>query len=335
MKGANFMEIAFSRNGWINIKTDKIIPFGNIAVDFYNTIQKGVTHIRHKLCHNLNIHIQPWFFDGRDAPRCNAQAQIFKSNQDIVAIIWSEKEIQKGTHLTYLFDGHNRYYKGKNVYYIPLYKNDFLNLFGKNEFYNLLITKYWAFENVLNLVEFMANHVDRPYYTKEEYHKFTMQVLDSHIISFKLNTELRKYKNSYVRVYALYDIQELLFDDIVQMIDFKYSLEFCPICGNAFVKRDKRRNFCPTCSKDQKKIKQYNDQKRKSSLQYLHKIITDMLRNRQEEYNEFVNESHYYSDIVNGKDIEYNPKYNQPIKTESDYRKWLERKHEEYMVRKK
>lgn len=329
------MEIAFSKNGWINIKTDKIIPFGNIAVDFYNTIQKEVTHIRHKLCHNLNIHVQPWFFDGRDAPRCNAQAQIFKSNQDIVAIIWSEKEIQKEKHLTYLFDGHNRYYKGKSVYYIPLYKKDFLNLFGKNDFYNLLITKYWAFESILNLVEFMANHEDRPYYTKEEYHKLTMQVLDSHIVSFKLNTELRKYKNSYVRVYTLNDIQELLFDDIVQMIDFKYSLGFCPICGNAFVKRDKRRNFCDVCSIDEYKKKKYNDQKRKSDLQYLHKITTDMLRNRQEDYNEFVNESHYYADIVSGKDIEFNPKYDQTIQTEADYRKWLEQKHEEYMIRKR
>lgn len=329
------MEIAFSKNGWINVETDKVIPFGNIAVDFSNTIQKGVNYIRHKLCHNLNVSVQPWFFDGRDAPRCNAQAQIFKSNQNIIAIIWSEKKIQNEIDLKYLFDGHNKYYKGKNVYYIPLYENDFLDVFGKNDFYYLLITKYWAFESVLDLVEFMANHADRPYYTKEEYHKFTMQVLDSHIVSFKLNTELRKYKNSYVRVYTLNDLQELLFDDIVQMIDFKYSLGFCPICGNAFVKRDKRRNFCDVCSSDEHKKKKYNDQKRKSDVQYLHKITTDMLRNRQEDYLPFVEESRYYADLVSGKDIEYNPKYDPTIKTESDYRKWLEKKHKEYMVRQK
>lgn len=329
------MEIAFSKNGWINIETNEIIPFGNIAVDFYNTIQKGVNYIRDQLRHSLNISIRPWFFDGRDAPRCNAQEQIFKSSQDIVAIVWSEQKIQKETHLTYLFDGYNRYYKGKNVYYIPLYKNDFLNLFGKNDFYNLLITKYWAFESVLNLIEFMGNHVDRQYYTKEEYNKLTMQVLGSHIVSFKLGTELRQYKDTYIRVYTLHDIQELLFDDIIQMIGFKYSLEDCPICGNAFVKRDKRRNFCDMCSIDEYKKKKYNDQKRKSDLQYIHKITTDMLRNRQEDYNEFVNESHYYADIVSGKDIEFNPKYDQTIQTETDYRKWLERKHKEYMIRKK
>ena len=133
------MEIAFSKNGWINIETGKVIPFGNIAVDFSNTIQKGVNYIRRKLCHSLNISIQPWFFDGRDAPRCNAQAQIFKSNQNIIAIIWSEKKIQNEIDLKYLFDGHNKYYKGKNVYYIPLYENDFLDVFGKNDFYYLLI----------------------------------------------------------------------------------------------------------------------------------------------------------------------------------------------------
>lgn len=329
------MEIAFSKNGWINIETEEIIPFGNIAVDFYNTIQKGVNYIRYKLRHSLNISIQPWFFDGRDAPRCNAQAQIFKSDQNIVAIIWSEKKIQKETNLKYLFDGDNKYYRGKNIYYIPLYKNDFLNLFGKNDFYNLIITKYLAFESVLGLIEFMGNHEDRQYYTKEEYRKFTMQVLGSHIVSFKLDTELRQYKNSYIRVYTLHDIQELLFDDIIQMIDFKYSLEDCPICHNYFVKRDKRRNFCDKCSNDEKKKKKYNDQKRKDDLQYLRKITTDMLRNRQEDYFPFAEESRYYADLVSGKDVEYNPKYDSTIKTESDYRKWLERKHKEYMVRRK
>lgn len=57
-----------------------------------NTNVNPITPIGNMALLNSNISIQPWFFDGRDTPRCNAQAQIFKSDQNIIAIIWSEKK---------------------------------------------------------------------------------------------------------------------------------------------------------------------------------------------------------------------------------------------------
>lgn len=329
------MEIAFTKNGWVDIKTDKTFSFGDIAVDFYNTLYKEMYYISKILRHDLNITINPCFIDGRDAPRCDSQIQIFESDSNITAIIWSEHMLQNNFNLKYTFDGSNPYYNGKNLYYIPLYENYLLELFEANRFYLLLLEKHWAFESVLKLIEFVGLHEDRPFYTEKKYHDFTMKVLENQIISFQLKTELRKYKGIYIRVYVVEDLQQLLYDDIIQMIDFKYSLDECPICHNYYVKRDKRRNFCSKCSNDKKTKKKYNDQKRKSDPQYLHKKITDMLRNRQENYLTFVEESHYYADLVSGKAVERNPQYNKNIKTEVDYRKWLEQKHEEYMKRKR
>ncbi len=85
-----------------------------------------------------------------------------------------------------------------------------------------------------------------------------------------------------------------------------------------FVKRDGRTNFCPKCSADKKLKKRYNDQKRKrNTIQIEHKAIVDMLRNRNEDYNDFVNESYYYKDLIESKKIQACPNgYDSSIQSE-------------------
>lgn len=335
MKGLDFMEITMTKKGWVNTETDDFTPFGDLAVDCYNLTKIEMEHINMRLYHDLHIKGFPSFISGRNTPDCNSQKQIFASDEEIIGIIWSEKFLHDPCDRQYVFDGKNDYYNGMNVYYIPLYEDYLLNLFNGNKHYVEYLKVYQQNKKFMNLIEFLCNYEDRPFYTDEEFYDLTMRILESWIYPLEINTVLRKYKNSYCRAYIVKDIHWLIYDDILQMIDFKYNLDFCPICGKAFVKRDKRRNFCNECACDEKKKKKYNDQKRKDDLRYLHKITTDMLRNRQEDYSPFVEESHYYADLVSGKDIEYNPKYDPTIKTESDYRKWLEKKHKEYMVRQK
>lgn len=329
------MEIALTNNGWINIETGDLVFFGDLAVDCYNLTKQQMELIDKRLYHDLRITGFSSFISGRNTPDCNSQKQIFASDEKIIGIIWSEKPLHDSRDRQYVFDGENDYYKGMNVYYIPLYEDYLLRLFNGNNYYIEYLKVYQQNEKFIRLIEFLCNYEDRKFYTDKEFYDLTMHILDNWIYPLEINTVLRKYKNSYCRAYIVKDIHWLLYDDIVKMINFKYNLEFCPICGKAFVKRDKRRNFCNECAGNEKKKKKYNDQKRKDDLQYLHKITTDMLRNRQEDYLPFVEESRYYADLVSGKDIEYNPKYDQTIKTKSDYKKWLEKKHKEYMIRHK
>lgn len=137
--------------------------------------------------------------------------------------------------------------------------------------------------------------------------------------------------NTNDEMYALCD------RDILELINYKFSLEHCPICNELFVKRDRRVNFCPKCSADKKAQKKYNEQKRKrNTIQIEHKAIVDMLRNRNEDYNDFVNESYYYKDLIEGKEISMCPDgYNSSIQTEKQYEEWLKMKHKELTKRPK
>lgn len=124
------------------------------------------------------------------------------------------------------------------------------------------------------------------------------------------------------------DFMDALFDRILG----KYEISNCPICGKRFVKTDNRFNFCQKCAQDKKSIKRYNDQKRKRSpIQAEHKAIVDMLRNRNEDYSDFVTESHYYRDLTTGKAVSAYPNsYDSSIQTEKQYEEWLKKKHKEF-----
>ncbi len=104
-----------------------------------------------------------------------------------------------------------------------------------------------------------------------------------------------------------------------------------------FISFCKRVNFCPKCSADKKAQKQYNDRKRKKNpIQIEHKAIVDMLRNRGEDYNDFVTESYYYRDLIKGKKVSPCPNdYNSSIQTQKQYEEWLKQKHQELTKRPK
>lgn len=129
------------------------------------------------------------------------------------------------------------------------------------------------------------------------------------------------------------NFSDALFDRILG----KYEVSDCPICGKKFVKTDNRFNFCQQCSQDKKAIKRYNDQKRKrNTIQIEHKAIVDMLRNRNEDYNDFVNESYYYKDLIEGKKVQACPNgYDSSIQTKKQYEEWLKKKHKELTKRPK
>lgn len=49
-----------------------------------------------------------------------------------------------------------------------------------------------------------------------------------------------------------------------------------------------------------------------------------MLRNRGEDYNDFVTESYYYRDLIKGKKVSPCPNdYNSSIQTQKQYEEWL------------
>ena len=97
------MEIAFTKKGWLNIRTDEIIPFGDLAVDVYNLTHKKKEYVDKKICQGFNI--KSCFISGRNMPDCNSQKQLFDSNKSITAIIWSEEPLLSSSNRQYIFDG--------------------------------------------------------------------------------------------------------------------------------------------------------------------------------------------------------------------------------------
>ncbi len=100
----------------------------------------------------------------------------------------------------------------------------------------------------------------------------------------------------------------------------------CPRCGHIFYPNNKSK-YCDECKKDSSAIR---NEKRRQSVRYFHKKVYDKitLSNKYDSdfRNDFMNESNYYWDIVQGKDVTVNPLYREHIKTESQYKKWLEKK---------
>lgn len=100
----------------------------------------------------------------------------------------------------------------------------------------------------------------------------------------------------------------------------------CPRCGHIFYPNNKSK-YCDDCKKDSPSIR---NEKRRQSVRYYHKKVYDKIT-QSKKYdddfrNAFMNESNYYWDIVQGKEVVTNPLYHERIKTESQYQKWLEKK---------
>ena len=108
------------------------------------------------------------------------------------------------------------------------------------------------------------------------------------------------------------------------------KIKKCSRCGHLFIAETNKHKYCPDCKATPNTIRV---EQRKKSVRYLHKRVYDKLNNYDKySYNgkkmlsDFLAESNYYWDIVRGKEIELNPMYSNKIKTEEQYRKWLEKK---------
>ncbi len=87
---------------------------------------------------------------------------------------------------------------------------------------------------------------------------------------------MRRYKNQYCITFLVDDIGFLYGRDILELINFKYSLAYCPICNQMFVKRDGRTNFCPKKQYEEwlkKKHKELTKRPKKARYANLYRVI--------------------------------------------------------------
>lgn len=326
------MEFIKTDSGWVNLLTDESIPFGDIAVSVYNQLSKEDDIIYQKLIEHYSINANWFHIIGRNYTECQAETALFEKDEKALAIISSEMPLSANINAkTYCHDGWNI---GKTHFYIVIHKSDIDKIF-KNEslYYTNFIMDIVRKKKFCHFIEHLCDQGEKTFYPKGEYEKTNVRILDTWLIDQELLTVIRKYGNVYYRAFVVKDIYQLLYDDLIQMINFDYSLEYCPICKKTFIKRDKRTKFCSICSLNEKAKKQYNDKKRKTEPRYIHKNICDMLRNRNESYTDFCKESDYYWDIINHKNVSHNTNYNDSIKTKSDYMHWLEEKRKTYRRR--
>ena len=228
----------------------------------------------------------------------------------------------------------------ENIVYLPLYKDYAAKIFDTSSEIDIL-QSYREISDANSLIDKMMQYMLRCYEISLTGTDFYSSLVTSYQkIHVPLLSAVTWYKNHYYDKFIVNtndEVYSLCDRDILELINYKFSLKYCPICNELFVKRDKRVNFCPKCSADQKAQKQYNDRKRKRNpIQIEHKAIVDMLRNRGEDYNAFVTESYYYRDLIEGKKASPCPNdYNSSIQTQKQYEEWLKQKHQELTKRPK
>lgn len=113
------------------------------------------------------------------------------------------------------------------------------------------------------MIDSLANHkIYGTLYDKTENTKIMQYIINSWLPTFidtPISTVIREYKGQYLDAYIVGSISRLYGRDIVELMNFKYSLNRCPIFKKIF-KKDGRTNFCPKYSAN-KKAQKYNDQK--------------------------------------------------------------------------
>lgn len=103
----------------------------------------------------------------------------------------------------------------------------------------------------------------------------------------------------------------------------------CKECDVLFASNNTNATYCDMCKNDIGRIRYKN--RRNNKERFLHKTISDQLRLIDETLsNNFLNESNYYWDIVQGKIQTVNTSYRDDITTKDDYMKWLEGKKKQY-----
>ncbi len=132
------------------------------------------------------------------------------------------------------------------------------------------------------------------------------------------------------------DTNKLLLLDIQEMRNSTLNFSFCENCQNIFIRKNKKVKYCSNCQSEYRKN---YDKKRAATPKGKQKKVADYMKNSNKfsefEINNFWNESNYYWDILNGKQIEPNSAYNANICTEADFLSWLEEQHKNFKSHKK
>lgn len=332
------MEFIKTEKGWFNLETEELILFGDLSVKLSNRIQSDLDLVKGKIMKYFSLSRQtiPQCVIGRNDNLNDTEQKIFMdSNIMAIAIFWENAICTYPTNAIHYEDNQVNFPK----YYLPIYKKDLSKLFDKRSEMDLLT--YSTQEKMINLIRTLANkEIYGTLLTEEDDTALLHSIVNSWLPTLNDNpipTIIRDFEGKYLVSYVVNSIGELYGRDILELINFNYSLATCPICDQIFVKRDGRISFCPKCSADKKAQKKYNERKRKRNIVQLeHKAIVDMLRNRGADYNDFVIESYYYRDLIDRKEVSPCPAgYDSSIQTKEQYEEWLKKKHKELTKRPK
>ncbi|MCM1220018.1 MAG: hypothetical protein NC548_36565 [Lachnospiraceae bacterium] len=126
------------------------------------------------------------------------------------------------------------------------------------------------------------------------------------------------------------DLWEFLFNPACR----NKKLLKCENCGSLFYSSNNQAKYCDICRQPEIMGKiRYKNRKKNTVRNLHHDIVTKLYsagngkeKSPNEISNAFLEESNYYWDIVQGKEVTPNPLYQEHIKTESQYKKWLENK---------
>lgn len=142
------------------------------------------------------------------------------------------------------------------------------------------------------------------------------------------------YKNKWYPAYNISDNNEdvlLAMVDLQELRNQNYNFKRCKQCHKIFIQKDGRNKYCKECSEKYKKIA---DQKRKQTPRGKHKIVCNYLRNAGSfsdiEIGDFMRESNYYWDNLQGKSVEREKAFTSNISTEEEYVFWLEKCHNDF-----
>lgn len=359
------MEFIKTEKGWLNLETEQLTLFGDLSAALFNSLKNFCFSIYD----TLNIYYgftpkeSPVKIVGRDDFHTEYQDNIFSQDSNIAALMLFVGSFGRSLPQDSLpyFDKEESIstYKKDNCTYLPIYYKDvgqmsklpsisaMYNRLNENAVNNGILYKTKLIDDILtyetqnkmtHLIEYLSRK-DK-FTTLTDFQESRKNIINAWLPTFNnppIPTVIREYKGQYPTVFLINSPGQLYSRDLLELINLKYSLDYCLICDQMFVKRDGRTNFCPKCSADKKAQKRYNDQKRKrNTIQIEHKAIVDMLRNRNENYNDFVNESYYYKDLIEGKEISSCPTgYDASIQTKEQYEDWLKQKHKELTKRPK
>ncbi len=129
------------------------------------------------------------------------------------------------------------------------------------------------------------------------------------------------------KVYVARDYGDTFSFDLLRILQGRVEkkIHLCPRCSSLFYSNDSKKRYCPDCRQEKNKIRQ--EKRMENPARKIHKNIIDSLRNTYgggTVLDEFITESNYYWECVQGKQVSPHPGYDDNIQTKEDYLKWLE-----------